>query len=157
MGLHDLRRVLGRWNVGRLDPASMAELRAMSREDALEIIEAMGPAAREVPVEGRLSTMPNFMPIGNVFNRTGCEPFQPLGYMLGLSGTLEGLRALRHYFTSDPSREVRLAAGHFLLMYPGTGPEVAAARRSRSLARTRTCRSPRGSRRRRNASRSCKR
>lgn len=126
MSLVELLKHVQNFNVGFIQPPSADAIRAMTAADVVEAIEALAPAARTCPDEGRLSTMPSFMPIGNVFNRTGCEEFQRLGYMLGLRAAPEALPVLRAYFESDRSREVRLAAGHYMLMFPDTGEEVAA-------------------------------
>lgn len=113
------------WNVFDLPAYAATIVAEMTEEQERDVIAMLVPAADRCPVEGRLSTMPNFMPRGNVYNNTGCEAFQEPGWLISRRGAAAALPVLRDLFHHHASREVRLAAGQFMLAYAGTAAEVA--------------------------------
>ena len=97
----------------------------MTDDEERQLVAMLGPAADSCPLEGRLSTMPNFMPRGNIYNLTGCEKLQEPGWVVSQRRSPIALPVLLEIFTKHASREARLAAGHFVLAYPGSGADVA--------------------------------
>lgn len=128
MAVRALLDAVGTWNIfDLLDPPPHVakRLAEITEAERAELIEALPPAARACATDGKLSDMPNFMPRGNPYNRTGCEAFQLPGWLVGKLGLPDGLPVFRELFAGDPNLDVRLAAGHFALMYPGTAAEIA--------------------------------
>lgn len=113
------------WNIFDLlaPKGHVAEtLAGITDENRGDLVALLRPTADTCAVEGKLSTMPNFMPRGNPYNQTGCDGFQEIGWLVGYLGLARD--DMHSLFVDHQSREVRLAAGHFLLMYPGTAHEV---------------------------------